>query len=74
MSSTNIYLIEVLTAFKIIIMSLLFSDEIISLNKGRNDPQTIKEEEEEIIITTVRKDDEENNGRWTKSFVDKKLR
>lgn len=56
-------------------MSLLFSDEIISLNKGRNDPQTVKEEEEEeIIITTGRKDDEENNGQWTKSFVDKKLR
>lgn len=53
-------------------MTLLFSDEIISLNKGRNDPQTV--EEEEIIITTGRKDDEENNGRWTKSFVDKKLR
>lgn len=54
-------------------MSLLFSDEIISLNKGRNDPQTVKEEEE-MIITNGRKDDEENNGQWTKSFVDKKLR
>lgn len=55
-------------------MSLLFSDEIISLNKSRNDPQTVKEEEEEIIITSCRQDDEENNGCWTKSFVDKKLR